>query len=95
VPVYKNDDKTDCSNGGISPLLITDNVFSNTRFPRLTSYIDEIIGDHQCPFCLIRSTIHQIFCICQILGKNGSTTEQYIIYRLREGLWLSEDKSIA
>jgi hypothetical protein len=33
------------------------------------SYIDEIIGDHQCGFQRKSSTTDQIFCIRQILEK--------------------------
>ncbi|KAJ4431758.1 hypothetical protein ANN_20363 [Periplaneta americana] len=36
---------------------------------RLTPYVDEIIGDHQCGFRRNRSTIDQIFCIRQIMEK--------------------------
>jgi hypothetical protein len=36
---------------------------------RLSLYIEEIIGDHQCGFRRNRSTTDQIFCICQILEK--------------------------
>jgi hypothetical protein len=36
---------------------------------RLTSYVDKIIGDHQCGFQHNQSTIDQIFCISQILEK--------------------------
>jgi hypothetical protein len=43
-------------------------------------YIDEIIGDHQCEFRRNRSTNDQIFCIRQILEKNGNTMRQYISY---------------
>jgi hypothetical protein len=45
---------------------------------RLTSYVEEIIGDQQ-------STNNHILCICQILEKMGierSTTSA--IYRLQE-----------
>jgi hypothetical protein len=44
------------------------------------SYIDEFIGDHQCGFRRNISITDQIFCICQILKKNGSTMRQYISY---------------
>jgi hypothetical protein len=48
IPVHKNCDKT------LSSLLLS----------RLSLYIDEIFGDHQCGFCRNRSTTDQIFCIC-------------------------------
>jgi hypothetical protein len=55
----------------------------HTKFlSRLSSYVAEIIGDHQCGFRPNRSTTHQIFSIRQILEKNGSTMRQYISYSL-------------
>jgi hypothetical protein len=47
---------------------------------RLSPYINEIIGDHQCGFRRNSSTTDQIFCISQILEKNGITMRQYISY---------------
>jgi hypothetical protein len=48
---------------------------------RLSPYIDEIIGDHQCGFRHNRSATDQTFCIRQILGeKNGITMRQYMSY---------------
>jgi hypothetical protein len=77
VPVHKNGDKTDCSNyRGISLLSTSYKILSNILHSRLTPYIDEIIGDHQCGFRRNRSTTDQIFCIRQILEKSGSTTVQ-------------------
>jgi hypothetical protein len=74
VPVHKKGDKTGCNNYcGISLLSISYNILSNILHSRLLSYIDEIIGDHQGVFRRNRTTTYQIFCIRQILGKNGST----------------------
>jgi len=51
VPIYKKDDKTDCSNyRGISHLPTTYKILSNILLSRLTPYSEEIIGDHQCGF---------------------------------------------
>jgi hypothetical protein len=51
VPVYKKDDKTDCSNyRGISLLSNTYKILSNILLSRLTPYAEEIIGEHQCGF---------------------------------------------
>jgi hypothetical protein len=36
---------------------------------RLSTYIDEIVGDHQCGFRFNRSATDQIFCIRQILER--------------------------
>ncbi|KAJ4444213.1 hypothetical protein ANN_06004 [Periplaneta americana] len=70
VPIFKKGDKTNCSNfRGISLLLTSYKILSNIILRRLTPYVDEIIGDHQCGFRRNRSTIDQIFCIRQILEK--------------------------
>jgi hypothetical protein len=42
---------------------------------RKSTYIDEIIMDHQCGFRRNRSTVDQIFCICQILGEKWKYNE--------------------
>ena len=70
VPIFKKGEKTNCSNfRGISLLLTSYKILSNILLRRLTPYVDEIIGDHQCGFRRNRSTIDQIFCIRQILEK--------------------------
>jgi hypothetical protein len=67
VPIHKNGDKTDCNNyRGISTSY---KILSNIFLSRLSPYVDDIIGDHQCGFRRNRSTTDQIFCICQILEK--------------------------
>ncbi|PNF35751.1 hypothetical protein B7P43_G13042 [Cryptotermes secundus] len=69
VSAHKGD-KTDCSNyWGISLLSTSYKILSNILLSRLSPYIDEIIGDHQCGFRGNRSTTDQIFCIRQILEK--------------------------
>ena len=68
VPIYKKGEKTNCSNyRGISILLMSHKILKNIILGRLTPYVDEIIGEHQCGFRRTRSTIDQIFCIRQIL----------------------------
>jgi exo-beta-1,3-glucanase (GH17 family) len=48
MPVHKKGDRTDCSNyQGISVLLTSYKILSNI-LSRLSQYIDEIIGNHQC-----------------------------------------------
>jgi hypothetical protein len=70
VPVHKKGDKIDCNNyPGISLLSTRYKILSNILLSRLSPYIDEIIGDHQCGFRRNRSTTDQIFCIRQILEK--------------------------
>jgi hypothetical protein len=44
-------------------------MLSNILLSRLSPYVAEIVGDHQCGFRRNRSTTDQIFCIRQILGK--------------------------
>jgi hypothetical protein len=69
-------DKTDCNNyRGISLLLSSYKILSNILLSRLSPYIDEIIGDHQCGFRRNRSTTDQIFCIRQILEKKWEQNE--------------------
>jgi hypothetical protein len=70
VPIHKKGDTTDCNNyRGISLLSTAYKILSNILLPRLTPYVNEIIGDHQCGFRRNRSTIDQIFYILQILEK--------------------------
>jgi len=79
VPIHKKGDKTDCSNyRGISLLPTTHKILSNILLSRFIPYAEEIIGDHQCGFRRNRSTTDHIFCIRQVLEKNGSTTQKFI-----------------
>jgi hypothetical protein len=56
--------KLDCNNyRGISLLSTSYKILSNIILSRLSPYIDEIIGDHQCGFQHNRSITDQIFCI--------------------------------
>jgi hypothetical protein len=82
VPIHKIGDKTDCNNyRGISLLSTSYNILTNILLSRLSPYLDEITGDHQCGFRHNRSTTDQVFCICQILEKkSGSTMTRYISY---------------
>jgi hypothetical protein len=89
VPIHKKGDKTDCNNyRGISLLPTAYKILCNILLARLTPYVNEIIGDHQCGFRRNRSTADQIFCIRQILEKkmgvqwNGAS----VICRLQESL---------
>jgi hypothetical protein len=69
-------DKTDCNNyRGISLLSTSCEILSNILLSRLSSYVDEIIGDHQCGFRRNRSTTDQIFFIRQILEKKWEYNE--------------------
>jgi sorting nexin-29 len=86
VPIYKKGDKMDCSNyRGISLLSTPYKILSNILLSRLTPYVDEIIGDHQCGFRRNQSTTDQIFCIRQILEKkweyNGTVHQLFIDFR--------------
>jgi hypothetical protein len=97
VPIYKKSDRTDCNNyGGISLLSTAYKILSNILLARLTSYINEVIGDHQCGFRRNRSTTDQIFYVRQILEKkweyNGTVHQLFIDFKKahdsvkREGL---------
>jgi hypothetical protein len=75
VPIHKKGYKTDCSNyRGLSLLSTSYRILSNVLLSRLSPYVDEIIGDHQCGFRRNRSTTDQIFCIRQILEKKWVLT---------------------
>jgi len=79
VPIHKKGDKTDCNTyRGISLLSTTYRILSNILLSRLIPYAKEIIGDHQCGFRRNKSTIDHIFCIRQILEKNGNTMKKFI-----------------
>jgi hypothetical protein len=79
VPIHKKGDKTGCNNyRGISLLPTTYKILSNILLSRLIPYAKEIIGDHKCGFRRNRSTIDHIYCIRQILKKNGNTVKKFI-----------------
>jgi hypothetical protein len=62
IPIYKKGDKTDCNNyRGISLLSTASKILSNIILARLTPYVSEVIGDHQCGFRRNRSTTDPIF----------------------------------
>ncbi|KAJ4442050.1 hypothetical protein ANN_11916 [Periplaneta americana] len=87
VPIFKKGDKTNCGNfRGISLLLTSYKILSNILLRRLTPYVDEIIGDHQCGFRRNRSTIDQIFCIRQIMEKKweykGTVHQLFIDFKM-------------
>jgi hypothetical protein len=76
VPIHKKDDKSDCNNyHGISLLLTSYKMLSNIVLSKLSPYVDEIIGDHQCGFQRNRSNAHPIFCILHILEKKWEYNE--------------------
>jgi hypothetical protein len=86
VPIYKRVDKTDSKNyRGISLLSTAYKILSNILLARLTSYVNEIIGDHQCGFRRNRFTMDQIFYIRQILEKkwdfNGTVHQLFIDFK--------------
>jgi hypothetical protein len=65
---------------GMSLLSTSYKILSNILLSRLTPYVDEIIGDHQCGFRSNRSTTDQIFCILQIVEKKWEYNGLYIGY---------------
>jgi sorting nexin-29 len=86
VPIHKKGDKIDCNNyRGISLLSTAYKILSNILLARLTAYVNEIIGDHQCGFRCNRSTTDQIFYIRQILEKkweyNGLVHQLFIDFK--------------
>jgi hypothetical protein len=85
--IYKKSDKTYCSNyyRGISLLSTSHKTSSNILLSRLTPYVDEIIGDHQCGYRQNRSTTDQILCIRQILENkweySGTVHQLFIDFK--------------
>jgi hypothetical protein len=70
VPIYKKDDKTNCSNNrGISSFRTTYKILSYILLSRLTPFTEENTGDHQCGFRSNSSTTVHIFHIRPILEK--------------------------
>ena len=81
VPIHKKGDKIDCNNyKGISLLPATYKSLSNILLSRLTLYVEEIIGDHQCGFRRNRSTTdHYVYSAFVIyLRKNRNTMKQCV-----------------
>jgi hypothetical protein len=68
IPIYKKGDKTN-NYRRVFLLSTACKILSNIILTRLTSYVNEIIGDHQCGFCHNRSTTDRIFYIRQMLEK--------------------------
>jgi hypothetical protein len=79
VPVYKKGDKTDCSNfRGISLFPTTYKILTNILLFRLTSYVQKIIGYHQCGIRRNWSTTVDILHLSNTLEKKGNTMKQSI-----------------
>jgi pyrrolidone-carboxylate peptidase len=67
LPWQWKGDKTDSNNyQGMSLLLTVYKILSNILLARLTSYVSEIVGDHQCGFCLARLTSY----VSEIVGDH-------------------------
>jgi hypothetical protein len=86
VPIHKKGDKTNCNNyRGISILLTAYKILSNILLAKLTPYVNEIFGDHQCGFRRHRSATDQIFYIREILEKkweyNGTVNQLFIDFK--------------
>jgi hypothetical protein len=76
APAHKKGGKTECSNyRGISLLSTSNIILSNMLLSKLSPYINEIIGDHQCGFFHNRSITDQIVCIHLILEKKWELCE--------------------
>jgi hypothetical protein len=61
VPIHRKLDKTVCTNyRGVSFLSTSDKVISSILLSRLTPYVAEIFGDHQCEFRRQKSTIDYV-----------------------------------
>jgi len=81
VPIYKMGVRTGCVNyRGISLLLTTYKILPNILLSSLTPYAEEIIGDRQCGFRRIRSTIDSYFAFVEYLRKNWNKMRQHFSY---------------
>jgi hypothetical protein len=82
----KKGDITYCNNyRGISLLSTAYKILPNILLARLTPYVNEDVGNHQCGFRRNRSTTDQIFYIRQILEKkleyNGTVHQLFIDFK--------------
>jgi len=72
---------------GITATKYVHSILQYCFFFNVNSLHNVVIGDYHCEFRRNSSSTDQIFCIRQILEKNGSIMGQYsVIYRIREGL---------
>jgi hypothetical protein len=82
IPIYKEGDKTDCSNyRDISLMSTTYKILCSILLSRLTPYAEEIIRDHQCGFQCSRSTTDHILSIHQILEKKLEVMLRLLAWR--------------
>jgi sorting nexin-29 len=82
VPVHiKKGNKIDCNNYcGISLLPTSYKILLNILLSRLSLYIDEIIGDHNCFYVADQLLIRFSAFVRYLREKNGSTMRQYFSY---------------
>jgi len=79
VPIYKKDDKTDCSNyRGTSLLPTTYKILYNILLSTLIPYAEEIIGDINVDFDATGQLLIVHSAFVKYLRKNGNTTKQCI-----------------
>jgi hypothetical protein len=83
VPIYRRGDTTDCNNYlGIFLFRNAYKIIFNILLARLTPYVNEIMGDHQCGFRHNRSTTDHILYIRQIPDKkwqyNGTVYQLFV-----------------
>jgi hypothetical protein len=86
VQIHKKGDKTNCSNYHEVSLVSTSyKMLSNILLSRLSPYMDEIIGDHQCGFRHNRSTAVQSFAFIRYWIKkwnyNGAVHQLFIDFK--------------
>jgi hypothetical protein len=66
-------------------------ILSNILLDRLTPYVNEVIGDHQCGFHHNRSTTHQISYIQQILEKKWEYNGVVLTYSMvQDIIWKAD-----
>jgi len=79
VPIHKKGDKTYCNNyRGISLLLTTYKILSNTLLSRLIPYVKKIIGIINVAFDATGRLLIIYSAFAKYLRKNGNTVNQFI-----------------
>ena len=82
VPIYKKGNKMECSNyRGIALLNVAYKIFATHLKRKITTKIEEEIGEYQCGFRKGRSVIDQIFTLREIQAENYEYgKETYVLF---------------
>ena len=82
VPIYKEGDKTECSNyRGISLSSTAYKILSNILLSKLSPYAEKCLGDHQVDFNSIFQLLIIYSAVVKYLRTNGNTVKQCISFQ--------------